>query len=470
MFSILALTTSNILLTLRLLRTRGDESGSCDMTSSYASKAWTSKLNEKSNTSYLEFLKQSYIAVRKKDVMRTGSRIAGSSYVWKGLNFTNMYEIGTLFIIDPRLGRFDNRRMFKTFDNIFVGPDYLNLVEFCPVCLATQSSVDRLFWLTQVAKHWEGAPISIAIFTPDIEYGIARAYLQYLITCFPYFGKKVTIHFTFPVQFPPKDINFTLNNLVESCDQPIFVLKELLKRRSTEMLKWRETLQYPQNLLRNVARKNCGTQWVFLTDVDIIPIPHLAQDLSVFLQTKEAKECQTCAFVIPTYEVHELASFPHSRELLLDLVKIGRARPFHQKVFVYNQHATNFSRWEAREKLYPDEKTVKISHDVTSFEFFYEPFYVARDNVPPHDERFLGYGFTRNTQVYEMHIAGYTFKVLSPIFTLHWGMQVKKGRPSWRERQNNANRKLFEGFKREVFAKYQRDPLGMMDKNKRKKG
>lgn len=40
-----------------------------------------------------------------------------------------------------------------------------------------------------------------------------------------------------------------------------------------------------------------------------------------------------------------------------------------------------------------------VSHNVTNFEFFYEPFYVASDLVPPHDERFLGYGFTRNTQV-----------------------------------------------------------------------
>lgn len=40
-----------------------------------------------------------------------------------------------------------------------------------------------------------------------------------------------------------------------------------------------------------------------------------------------------------------------------------------------------------------------ISHPVTNFEFFYEPFYVAPDVVPPHDERFIGYGYTRNSQV-----------------------------------------------------------------------
>lgn len=45
------------------------------------------------------------------------------------------------------------------------------------------------------------------------------------------------------------------------------------------------------------------------------------------------------------------------------------------------------------------QQETHISHNVTNFEFFYEPFYVANDLVPPHDERFLGYGFTRNTQV-----------------------------------------------------------------------
>lgn len=42
---------------------------------------------------------------------------------------------------------------------------------------------------------------------------------------------------------------------------------------------------------------------------------------------------------------------------------------------------------------------VHVSHNVTNFEFLYEPFYVAPDTAPAHDERFIGYGYTRNTQV-----------------------------------------------------------------------
>lgn len=54
-------------------------------------------------------------------------------------------------------------------------------------------------------------------------------------------------------------------------------------------------------------------------------------------------------------------------------------------------------RWES--DGISSKNDTKISYSVTNFEFLYEPFYVSTDVVPPHDERFVGYGFTRNTQV-----------------------------------------------------------------------
>lgn len=56
----------------------------------------------------------------------------------------------------------------------------------------------------------------------------------------------------------------------------------------------------------------------------------------------------------------------------------------------------HFSRWEHAVHHGSD---TRISHMVTNFEFLYEPFYVATDDAPIHDERFVGYGYTRNTQV-----------------------------------------------------------------------
>jgi N-acetyllactosaminide beta-1,3-N-acetylglucosaminyltransferase len=69
-----------------------------------------------------------------------------------------------------------------------------------------------------------------------------------------------------------------------------------------------------------------------------------------------------------------------------------------------------------------------------------------------------------------MFVAGYQFYVLTPIFTIHWILQNKKSRPSWREHQNNVNRKQFEIFKRELFARYKgKDPLNLLNTQKRMK-
>ena len=57
-----------------------------------------------------------------------------------------------------------------------------------------------------------------------------------------------------------------------------------------------------------------------------------------------------------------------------------------------------------------------------------------------------------------MHVAGFTFYVLSPVFTCHWGLQHKKSRPPWREHQNNVNRKRFNVFKNEILARH-KSPL-----------
>ena len=57
-----------------------------------------------------------------------------------------------------------------------------------------------------------------------------------------------------------------------------------------------------------------------------------------------------------------------------------------------------------------------------------------------------------------MWIAGWSFQVLSPIFAIHWGLQKRKTRPTWRERQNNRNRLRFKLFKQEVWARYGKNP------------
>lgn len=59
----------------------------------------------------------------------------------------------------------------------------------------------------------------------------------------------------------------------------------------------------------------------------------------------ETEKCSgKCAYVVPTYELDERVFFPPNKTDLIRMANKGLARPFHHKVFIYNQYATNFTR------------------------------------------------------------------------------------------------------------------------------
>ncbi|CAD1480621.1 unnamed protein product, partial [Heterotrigona itama] len=260
--------------------------------------------------------------------------------------------------LNIKLGRWDARRMFRTFDHVLVGSSFVELSQAYRVCLATQSSIEKLHSVVQAAHHWTG-PMSVALYAAgDEEFEVLQKYLIYLRKCYEPVRERVSFSLAVPRVRPPKrqPREFELPEVVD-CAKPEGTLNELMNGISNEQTNWRIRNVYPQNHMRNLARKNCQSEYVFLTDVDIVPSFNLTGALDEFLRTDT---CDKCAYVIPTW--------------ILD------TSPNHK----------NFGNVKTG-KVY-------ISHDVTNFEFLYEPFYVAKDIVPVHDERFMGYGYTRNTQ------------------------------------------------------------------------
>ena len=126
--------------------------------------------------------------------------------------------------------------------------------------------------------------------------------------------------------------------------------------------------------------------------------------------------------------------------------KEKKARQFHQAVYSINQKSSDLKRWE---KI-PETDTLDTAYEIEKYIFKYEPLYVARGDTPPFDERFIGFGMTRNTQVYEMYVAGYSFHLLNNAFTSHWGFQSYSTRPVWRAKQMEENNAKFDEFAKEV--------------------
>lgn len=360
-----------------------------------------------------------------------------------------------IFNFNRSASRTDARRTYFIHDAVVIGNAWSGQLEQPNgyVTLATQCSVDRLHWLLEVSESWK-APMSIAVFVPGVDFYIAKVYIAYLRLCSQVIRTNATFHFLYHRDMAPSESVSYPKHSVPSCSMSSETLPLLLRYRTSSFKRWWLQALHPQNHLRNVARKGCKTIYHFLTDIDIIPVSGLAEELNVFLGSKHARACSKCVYVVPTYEMPEKLPVPHSKAELLERVSRRQSRPFHAKVFIHNQYATNHSLWEKM----PDPGHLQAAYRITNYEFFYEPFYVSKSNVPLHDERFIGYGFTRNTQVFEMHLAGFDFWVLNPAFAIHRGIQSKRGRGAWRERQNIMNRKQFIRFKHEITQKYRLSP------------
>lgn len=227
-------------------------------------------------------------------------------------------------------------RSYRMFDYATVGDVYAETSENHRVCLATQSSIERLHELLRIAAHWSG-PISVAVFVAADELRLLRGFVTWLSRCRPELYARMAMHVATPAERPGVHGNMPL--WARNCKASPLPLRE----RRADTVAWRSRHPYPQNHLRNLARRNCQTPYVFLVDVDIVPSAGMADALDSFLA--KAPKCPLCAYVVPTYELDKrVATFPANKSELLRLSRNKLAIPFHRKVFIYNQYASNFTR------------------------------------------------------------------------------------------------------------------------------
>ena len=117
---------------------------------------------------------------------------------------------------------------------------------------------------------------------------------------------------------------------------------------------------------------------------------------SFLLKDQERNNCSQCVFVIPTYEISLNSShLPETKTELLEFLKEEKARQFHEEIWPLNQNSSDLQRWE---KI-PETDELGVAYDVEKYQLLYEPIYVSRGNTPAFDERFVGFGYDRNSQV-----------------------------------------------------------------------
>ncbi|XP_058937719.1 xylosyl- and glucuronyltransferase LARGE1 isoform X1 [Kogia breviceps] len=232
------------------------------------------------------------------------------------------------------------------------------------VTLVAQLSMDRLQMLEAICKHWEG-PISLALYLSDAE---AQQFLRYAQ------GSEV-----------------------------------LMGRHNVAYhIVYKEGQFYPVNLLRNVAMKHVGTPYMFLSDIDFLPMYGLYEYLRksvIQLDLANTKK----VMIVPAFEtLRYRLSFPKSKAELLSMLDMGTLFTFRYHVWTKGHAPTNFAKWRTATTPYRVE-----------WEADFEPYVVVRRDCPEYDRRFVGFGWNKVAHIMELDAQEYEFIVLPNAYMIH---------------------------------------------------
>ncbi|XP_067347594.1 xylosyl- and glucuronyltransferase LARGE2s isoform X2 [Channa argus] len=283
----------------------------------------------------------------------------------------------------------------------FLQYEYTPTEDDTDITLVAQLSMDRLQMLEAICKHWEG-PISLALYMSDAE---AQQFLRYAQA------------------------------------------SEVLKNRKNVgyHIVYKEGQFYPVNLVRNVALKNANTPYVFLTDVDFLPMYGLYDYLRksvVQLDMAHNKK----ALVVPAFEtLRYRLSFPKSKAELLSMLDMGSLYTFRYHVWPKGHAPTNYAKWRTATTPYKVE-----------WEPDFEPYVVVRRDCPEYDQRFVGFGWNKVSHIMELDAQEYDMMVLPNAFMIHMphapSFDISKFRSSSSYR--NCLNTLKDEFHQDLSRKY----------------
>ncbi|XP_044728692.1 LARGE xylosyl- and glucuronyltransferase 2-like [Chrysoperla carnea] len=236
------------------------------------------------------------------------------------------------------------------------------------VTLVTQLSFDRIQMIEQICNHWIG-PASFTFYATDSE-------VQYIL------------------------------NYIQSID----VLK--YRKNIAYHVVYKDGDVYPVNYLRNVGLQNVNTPFVFLTDIDFLPMNGLYLSLKRYILKWFTSYKDKKALVIPAFETQRYRfSYPQTKDQLLNMLNQSMLFTFRYHVWTKGHESTNYKKW----------KTATLPYKI-QWQPDFEPYVVIpnnRDIVPLYDTRFVGFGWNKVSHIMELNALQYEFIVLPDCYTIH---------------------------------------------------
>ncbi|KAF2901461.1 hypothetical protein ILUMI_04725 [Ignelater luminosus] len=243
-----------------------------------------------------------------------------------------------------------------------------------PVTYATHLTPDFVSYITEVVRYWEG-PVSVAAYVPDFDADILTKQLINLCQCLPAMS-KVSVHYVFP-----KHHTLFVGKLSEIPSTSSCAISDVT---NTVTYRNRKSLLYPVNVCRNVARNASTTNFVLVSDVELIPSRQLASRFSETVSKLIDINFPSRVFVVPVFEIENFENVPRNKKDLLTLVKQEKAVYFHRHICSHCQKFPGIEQW-----LDQDPGNIVKLFAATTRVFPYhrwEPVYIGTKNEPFYSE------------------------------------------------------------------------------------
>lgn len=338
------------------------------------------------------------------------------------------------------------------------------------VTLVTHATAEFLYPnLVNLIQRWPEHPISVSVYSPGDDFCVTSAVVSWLWTCHKEIRRQVSFHVFFPANFVNDIASKTASDGIRILDVNCSIKPDI---KSVELFRKKESLPYPVNTARNVARSSAKTRHVLTSDIELFPSPNLASNFINYIQAEEEKRKESkLVYVVPTFEIEEGEKLPENKAELVQLYNQDKAVYFHKFSCKHCQLFPDIELWleNSQSGFSGPDQSVQVFSIAARHPPFerWEPIYIGTQNEPLYDERLSWEGFQdKMTQMHELCLLDYRFAILDTAFLVHSpGIKKKKTKKSsttdeeWRQSFVQNNQRVYKDIISEFRKKYRKATL-----------
>uniref|UniRef100_A0A182RG76 N-acetyllactosaminide beta-1,3-N-acetylglucosaminyltransferase n=1 Tax=Anopheles funestus TaxID=62324 RepID=A0A182RG76_ANOFN len=285
--------------------------------------------------------------------------------------------------------------------------------------------------LVPLLERWN-APVSLALHAPGTDFVPTINSIKYLRDCVPeshLVRQFVTFHIYFSSKHIPKFV--PKHNQVLDTPYNCSLAVPYFNVSVMQLYKTQKKLLYPVNVGRNIARDAAMTHFLLASDIELYPNPGLVHKFLEMIARNEPvlQRKNPRVFPLPIFEVDNNSPVPRDKAELQELLRTGKAIPFHKRVCSSCHGVPKSKEWIAANET-DDLGVFHIGKRIGYF-VHWEPIYIGTHADPHYDERLSWEGKSdKMTQGYALCVLDYDFHILDNGFLVHKpGIKVLKKDP-----------------------------------------